>query len=162
MHSTSEEPGLLAKIASVTIVPIIICAIFIALDNGECIFAEYISNESEFQVNLSKNTKYELWVVDLIGPEKINISVRKDSYVAYEDTFMLMHPEGDYLPYHPDFTVKENGTYKVHIKPQDPGTVKIGILEYPSKNGGIIKEKSEQKKEVKLLTPSKLKEELGI
>ncbi|KKG14174.1 hypothetical protein EO98_09390 [Methanosarcina sp. 2.H.T.1A.6] len=97
------------------------------IKRSETIFAVSISEESEFQVYLTNDTKYELWVVDLNGPEKIDVSIRKDSYTAFEDTFMLMHPEGDYLPYHPDFTVRENGTYQMHAKPLDSGTVRIAI-----------------------------------
>jgi hypothetical protein len=97
------------------------------IKKSETIFTASVSGESEFQVYLTNDTKYELWVVDLNGPEKIDISIRKGSYSAFEDTFTLMHPEGDYLPYHPDFTVKENGTYQMHAKPLDSGTVRIVI-----------------------------------
>ena len=114
---------------SFAVIMFIIYALITLVEGGVCIFADTVSNESEFQVNLTKDTKYELRVVDLNGPEKVNISIRKGSNIALEDTFMLMHPEGDYLPYHPKFTVKENGTYQVHAKPLDSGTVKIGIMQ---------------------------------
>lgn len=98
------------------------------IKKSETIFAFEISEESEFQVNLTNDTKYELWVLEFYGgPEGINVSVKKDSYIAFEDTFVLIHPEGDYLPYRPDFTVEENGTYQVHAKPLDSGSAKIVI-----------------------------------
>ncbi|WP_440954516.1 hypothetical protein ACSAZK_12925 [Methanosarcina sp. Mfa9] len=157
----SEKINEFIKFIIVSIIPIIIYSSMMFLEGGECIYAESVSKESYFQVNLTKDVKYELWVVDYVGPEKIKISIRKDSYIVLEDTFMLMHPEGDYLPYHPSFTVKENGTYQVHAKPLDSGTVSIGILEFPSRRWSI-KIDSEHKKDVKLQTPSELKEELGI
>lgn len=98
-----------------------------AIKNSETIFATSVSAESEFDVYLINDTKYKMWVVDLNGPEKIDISIGKGSYIAFEDTFILMHPEGDYLPYRPDFTVKENGTYQIYAKPLDSGTIRIGI-----------------------------------
>lgn len=98
------------------------------IKRSKTIFAVSVSEESEFAVYLTNDTKYELWVLDFYsGPERIDVSVKKDSHTAFEDTFILMHPEGDYLPYHPDFTVKENGTYQVHMKPLDSGDVRIGI-----------------------------------
>jgi hypothetical protein len=116
---------------TLTIILIMSISYFIIEDvikKSETIFAVWVSEESEFQVNLTNDTKYELWVLEFYGgPEEINVSVKKDSYTAFEDKFMLMHPEGDYLPYHPDFTVKENGTYQVHAKPLDSGSAKIVI-----------------------------------
>lgn len=115
---------------TLTIIIIMSVSYFIIEDiikKSETIFAAFVSEESEFEVYLTNDTKYELWVVDLNGPENIEISIRKGSYTAFEDTFMLKHPEGDYLPYHPDFTVKENGTYQMYAKPLDSGTVRIGI-----------------------------------
>ncbi len=61
----------------------------------------------------------------------MNIVIHKGPYVAFNDTFTLMHPEGDYLPYHPDFTVRENGTYRIQITPLDPGEFRVGIRRYP-------------------------------
>ena len=115
---------------TLTIIIIMSVSYFIIEDvikKGEAMFAASISEESEFQVYLTNHTKYELWVVDLNGPEKIDVSIRKDSYTAFEDTFMLMHPEGDYLPYHPDFSAKEDGIYQIHAKPLESGTVRTGI-----------------------------------
>lgn len=98
------------------------------IKKSETIFEVYISTESEFQVYLTNDTKYELWVLEFYGgPEKINVSIKKDSYTAFEDTFVLMHPEGDYIPYQPTFAVKENGTYQMYAKPLDSGIVKIKI-----------------------------------
>lgn len=116
-----------------TIIIIVSIADFIIEDvikKSETIFAVSISEESEFKVNLTNDTKYELWILEFYGgPEEINVSVKKDSYIAFEDTFVLIHPEGDYLPYRPDFTVEENGTYQVHAKPLYSGSAKIVIRE---------------------------------
>ncbi|HEY3363337.1 MAG TPA: hypothetical protein VGK06_16355 [Methanosarcina sp.] len=115
---------------TLTIIIIMSVSYFIIEDvikKSETIFAASVSEEPKFEVYLTNDTKYELWVVDFNGPEKIDISIRKDSYTGFEDTFMLMYPEGDYLPYHPTFTVKENGTYQMHAKPLDSGNVRIGI-----------------------------------
>jgi hypothetical protein len=106
---------------------LLLCTTIAFLEGGEYIFSEYISYESDFQVNLKENVNYKIWVVDLNGPEKISVRISKGSCVAFEDTFMLMHPEGDYLPYHPKFSVKESGAYQVHVKPLDTGTVRLGI-----------------------------------
>ncbi|AKB13126.1 hypothetical protein MTHERMMSTA1_03230 [Methanosarcina thermophila MST-A1] len=101
--------------------------IFSLLEGGEYILSESVSQESEFQVYLTEDVNYKLWVVDLNGPESTSIRISKGSYAAFEDTFMLMHPEGDYLPYHPKFSVEESGTYRVYIKPMDSGTVRLVI-----------------------------------
>jgi hypothetical protein len=102
-------------------------AIFSLLEGGECILSESVSQESEFQVYLTEDVNYKLWVVDLNGPESISVRISKGSYVVFGDTFVLMHPEGDYLPYHPKFSVEESGTYRVYVKPMDSGTVRLAI-----------------------------------
>ncbi len=107
---------------------LLITTVISFLEGGKCIFSETVSTESDFQVDLRESVNYQLWVVDLIGPEKISVRISKGSYVAFEDTFTLMHPEGDYLPYHPRFSVKGNGTYQVHVKPIDSGTVSLKII----------------------------------
>lgn len=111
-----------------------------AIDGGVFIFAEDISEKSEYEVNLTTDARYEIWLVEFIGPEKVNVRVHKGPYVAFNDTFILMHPEGDYLPHHPDFTVRENGTYQVRIQPHNSGKVRIGIRQYPREFlAGIIR-----------------------
>ncbi|MBP2144912.1 hypothetical protein J2129_000366 [Methanofollis sp. W23] len=57
--------------------------------------------------------------------------VHKGPYVVFDETFDLTRPEHDYLPFRPEFTVRENGTYQVHVKPLDEGVFKIGIRRYP-------------------------------
>jgi len=99
---------------------------------GEYIFGSTVSNDSEYQVNLVKDVKYELRLVELPyhGPEAVDVSISRGSYVALEEKFRLMHPEGDYLPYRKRFTVNETGIYQIHVKPLDSGTFKIGIKQY--------------------------------
>jgi len=41
-----------------------------------------------------------------------------------------MPPEGDYIPYRKKFTVRENGTYQIDVKPLDSGSFRIGIKQY--------------------------------
>jgi hypothetical protein len=123
-----EEQNKFMNLIRICLTIIIFYAIFSLLEGGECILSESISRESDFQVNLTENVNYKLWVVDFNGPEEISVRISKGSYVAFEDKFMLMHPEGDYIPYQPTFYVKENGTYQVRIKPLDSGTVRLAIM----------------------------------
>ncbi|QYZ80182.1 hypothetical protein E2N92_12450 [Methanofollis formosanus] len=83
-------------------------------------------------MDLVTNARYEIWVVECYGgPERISVLVHKGPYVVFDDTFDLMRPEHDYLPYKPEFRVREDGTYMVHVKPLDEGVFRIGIRRYP-------------------------------
>ena len=99
---------------------------------GEYIFGSTVSNDCDFQVKLTENIIYELVLVEIPfgGPEAINVSISKGSYIVLAEKFRLMHPEGDYLPYRKRFTVNETGIYQIHVKPLDSGTFKIGIKQY--------------------------------
>lgn len=94
---------------------------------GDTHFAGDASGDVVFHVDLEKGRYYELWVLDMNGPETVRVSVANGSYVAYGDTFRLMHPEGDYLPYHSGFTVKETGHYDITVHPLDPGAIRVAI-----------------------------------
>lgn len=62
------------------------------------------------------------------GSASWSTRVRTSSSV---DTFDLIRPEHDCLPYQPEFRVRENDTYMVHVKPLDEGVFRIGIRRYP-------------------------------
>ncbi len=94
---------------------------------GDNILSESVSHESDFQVNLAEGVNYKLWIENPDGPEKINATISKGSYVAFQNTFVLAHSGESYLPYYPEFTVKENGIYHVHAKPLTSGTVNLEI-----------------------------------
>ncbi len=101
---------------------------------GDDVLLEAVSQESDFEVNLNEGVNYKLWIDSPDGPEEVNLTISKGSYVAFESTFVLTHPGKRYLPDNPEFTVKESGTYHVHAKPLSSGTVyleieKIGISE---------------------------------
>ncbi|MGB9940542.1 hypothetical protein [Methanosarcina sp.] len=101
---------------------------------GDDVLLEAVSKESDFEVNLNEGVNYKLWIDSPDGPEKVNLTISKGSYVAFESTFVLTDSGKRYLPNNPEFTVEENGTYHVHAKPLSPGTVyleieKIGISE---------------------------------
>lgn len=55
------------------------------------------------------------------------MTISNGSYIAFQNTFVLTHSGKSYLPYHPEFTVKENGIYYVHAKPLNPGTFNLKI-----------------------------------
>ncbi|WP_324444991.1 hypothetical protein [Methanosarcina sp.] len=95
--------------------------------DGTDVLSESVSQESDFQVNLTEGVNYKLWIENPDGPERINVTISKGSYIAFQDTFVLTHSGKSYLPYHPEFTVKENGIYLVHAKPLNPGTVNLEI-----------------------------------
>jgi hypothetical protein len=97
--------------------------------SGKYILSESISNESDFQVNLIKGVSYNIEIENFNGPEKINLTVSNGSSTAFEGTFSLTESKKNYFPYHPKFTVEENGTYHVHAKPMDSGTVNLTIKE---------------------------------
>jgi hypothetical protein len=88
---------------------------------------EAVSKESDFQVNLAEDAKYKFWIDNPNGPEKINVTISKDSYIAFQNTFVLTQPKKGYLPENPEFIVKESGIYHVHAKPLNPGKVYMEI-----------------------------------
>lgn len=94
---------------------------------GEFILSKTISNESDIQVNLTKGVIYKIWIENLNGPKKINVKINRGSSIVFEDTFTLTKSKKEYLPSHPKFMVQENGTYHVHAKPLDSGTVNLTI-----------------------------------
>lgn len=94
---------------------------------GDNVLSKSVSKESDFEVNLTQGVNYTLWLESPDGPEKMNVTISKGSYVAFENTFVMTHSGKDYLPYHPEFTVKENGIYHVHVKPLDSGIVNLEI-----------------------------------
>lgn len=94
---------------------------------GDNVLSESVSRESDFKVNLTEGVSYELWIENPDGPEKISVKISKGSYIAYQNTFVLTDSGKSYLPYHPEFTVKENGIYHVHAKPLNSGTFSLEI-----------------------------------
>jgi len=91
------------------------------------VLSKSVSKESDFEVNLTQGVNYTLWLESPDGPEKMNVTISNGSYVAFENTFVMTPSGKDYLPYHPKFTVKENGIYHVHVKPLDSGIVNLEI-----------------------------------
>jgi hypothetical protein len=91
------------------------------------VLLESVSKESDFQVNLNEGVSYKLWIDSPHGPEKVNVTISKGSYIAFQNTFVLSNSGKNYLPCNPEFTVKENGIYHVHAKPLTPGTVYMEI-----------------------------------
>jgi hypothetical protein len=107
---------------------IILFYVIVALQGSEeYVLLEAISHESDFEVNLSEGINYKLWIDSPDGPDKVNLTISKGSYTAFESTFVLTQPGKSYTPYNPEFTVKENGTYHVHAKPFSSGTVYLEI-----------------------------------
>jgi hypothetical protein len=94
---------------------------------GEYVISEPVSKEADFKINLTEGVNYKLWIENVNGPERINVTIRKGSSVAFEDTFTLTKSKKNYIPYHPKFTVRENGTYHVHAKPLGSGIVNLTI-----------------------------------
>lgn len=104
--------------------------IITAFQEGESyVLLESVSQESDFQVNLTKDEIYKFWIDNPNGPEKVNVTISKDSYIVLQNTFVLTQPRKSYLPENPEFTVKESGIYHVHAKPLNPGTVYMEIEE---------------------------------
>ncbi len=93
------------------------------------VLLESVSQESDFQVNLTKGSTYKFWIDNPNGPEKVNVTISKDSYIALQNTFVLTQPRKSYLPENPEFTVKESGIYHVHAKPLNSGTIYVEIEE---------------------------------
>lgn len=109
--------------------------IVIAFQGSEnSVLLESVSEESDFQVNLTKGITYKFWIDNPNGPEKVNVTISKDSYIALQNTFVLTQPRKSYLPENPEFTVKESGVYHVHAKPLNSGTVYMEIEELEVKN----------------------------
>ncbi len=94
---------------------------------GENVISKTVSSESDFSVDLTKGVYYKLLIENYKGPEKINVTISKGSLIVFEDTFKLTESRKNYLPYHPMFTVQENGTYHIHAKPLNSGTVNLII-----------------------------------
>lgn len=110
---------------------IILFYVIVALQGGEdYVLLEAISHESDFEVNLSEGVNYKLWIDSPDGPDKVNLTISRGSYTAFESTFVLTQSGKSYTPYNPEFTVRENGTYHVHAKPFSAGTVYLEIEEY--------------------------------
>jgi hypothetical protein len=108
---------------------IVLYAVIAFQDSGKYVLSESVSNESDFQVNLAKGINYKIEIENFNGPEMINLTISNGSSIVYENTFILTESKKNYLPYHPKFIVKENGTYHVHAKPKDSGTVNLTIKE---------------------------------
>lgn len=107
--------------------------IITAFQGGEnYVLLESVSQESDFQVSLTRGANYKFWIDSPNGPEKVNVTISKDSYIALQNTFVLTQPRKIYLPENPEFTVKESGIYHVHAKPLNPGTVYMEIEELGS------------------------------
>lgn len=107
---------------------IVLFYLFVTFQGDEQrVLSESISNESNFQVNLAEGVSYELWVENPEGPDKIDVTISNGSYIAFQSTFVLARSKKRYLPYHPEFRVKENGIYHVHAKPFNPGTFSLEI-----------------------------------
>ncbi len=61
--------------------------IIAAFQGGENhVLLEAVSKESDFQVNLAEGAKYKFWIDNPNGPEKINVTISKDSYIAFSKT----------------------------------------------------------------------------
>lgn len=93
----------------------------------DSVLSESVSKESDFQVNLTEDVSYKLEIENPDGPEKINVTISKGSYIAYQNTFVLTDSGKSYLPSYPEFTVRENGIYNVHAKPLNSGTFSLEI-----------------------------------
>ncbi len=106
---------------------IVLFYIIVVFQGGDNVLLEAVSHESDFEVNLNEGVDYKLWIDSPEGPEKVDVTISKGSYIAFQKTFVLIHSEKSYLPYNPEFTVRENGTYHVHAKPLSSGTVYLEI-----------------------------------
>lgn len=95
--------------------------------SGDTILCADISRDADMQIDLVKDTQYQIWVIDALGPESAEITIRNGSQTVFEDTFQLMHPEGEYIPYHPGFSVKVTGRYNITVHPSDPGDIRIKV-----------------------------------
>jgi len=101
---------------------------------GVTVFEGDISQDTAFQIDLIRDRRYEVWVVDTAGPETVDVSIRKGQDIVYEESFRLLHPEGDYIPWHPCVWATDTDTYDVHVHPRGAGTVKILIRKDAGQN----------------------------
>lgn len=108
---------------------IVFYAVLALQGSGKYVLSESVSKEADFQVNLTEGISYKIEIENFNGPEEINLTISNGSYIAFEDTFTLTQSKKNYLPYRPKFTVEENGTYHVHAKPMNYGTVNLTIKE---------------------------------
>ncbi len=123
----SEQPRKSRSLIPLYILIVFIYAVVAFQGGGENVLSESVYQESDFQVNLTEGINYKLWIENSDGPEKIDVTISNGSYIAFQSTFVLAHSRKRYLPYHPEFTVKENGIYHVHAKPLNAGTVNLEI-----------------------------------
>lgn len=101
--------------------------------NDEYVFGASVLDESVFEVNLTTGIKYK-FLIDgglIGGPISIDVTISKGSYVPFDESFRTdpMDTFKVYYPYEPMFTVKENGTYQVHVNPGSSGSCKIAIFD---------------------------------
>lgn len=104
---------------------------YLSLDD-EYVFGASVSDESVFEVNLTTGIKYK-FLIDgglIGGPVSIDVTISKGSYVPFDESFRTdaLDTFTVYYPYEPMFTVKENGTYQVHVNPSS-GSCKIAIFD---------------------------------
>ncbi|AKB46463.1 hypothetical protein MSKOL_0686 [Methanosarcina sp. Kolksee] len=105
---------------------------YLSLDD-EYVFGASVSDESVFEVNLTTDVKYK-FLIDggLFGdPLHLDVTISKGSYVAFDESFKTdpIDTYKVYYPYEPMFTVKENGTYQVHVNPGSSGSCDIAIFD---------------------------------
>jgi hypothetical protein len=122
-----EQPKKSRSLIPLYIMIILFYTVVALQGSGDNVLSESVSNESDFQVNLTEGVNYTLWIESPDGPEKINVTISNGSYVPFQHTFVLTDSGKSYLPYHPEFTVKENGIYHVHSKQLSPGTFSLEI-----------------------------------
>ncbi|KKG84946.1 MAG: hypothetical protein AAGU10_04740 [Methanosarcina mazei] len=123
----TEDPKKSRSLIPLYIIIILYYVIVALQGGGDSVLSEPVSKESDFQVNLARGVNYQLRIEGPGGPEKIDVTIRNGSDVAFQNTFVLTDSKISYLPYHPEFTVKENGTYHVHVKPLNSGTIILEI-----------------------------------
>ncbi|WP_440955369.1 hypothetical protein ACSAZK_17925 [Methanosarcina sp. Mfa9] len=99
----------------------------------EYVFGASVSGESVFEVNLTPGVTYK-FLIDgglIGGPVSIDVTISKGSYVPFDESFGTdpLDTSTVYYPYEPMFTVKEKGTYQVHIDPGSSGSCEIAIFD---------------------------------
>lgn len=109
---------------------------YCSLDN-DVIFESSISKESIFEVNLTEGKTYEFTIEEgVLYPSSVYVTVNKSSYIPFKEEFRessINEPLSNFDPYKPKFTVSENGTYQVHIKPVPSfGSVEIALIDINS------------------------------
>lgn len=108
---------------------------YLSLDD-EYVFGASVSGESVFEVNLTTGVTYK-FLIDgglIGGPVSMDVTISKGSYVPFDESFRTdpMDTFKVYYPYEPMFSVKENGTYQVHINPGSSGSCEIAIFDVHS------------------------------